>query len=136
MYLLILDRDLEVLNFHWRQWRSRRGRLPAYDTNCLHKTRNKKSDLYILFSKGTKVESRCFMKTDPQNKAQKYQKYFRLTGGQFQKAQKAQKSKIIPFLNRYFLTKWQVGARGTDALGYTVCYRCPVQPGKSQVQLL
>ena len=37
------------------------------------------------------------MKTDPQNKAQKYQKYFRLTGGQFQKAQKVQKSKIIPF---------------------------------------
>ena len=51
-------------------------------------------------------------------------------------SQKVQKSKIIPFLNRYFLTKWQVGARGTGALGYTVCCRCPVQSGKSQVQLL
>jgi len=77
-----------------------------------------------------------FYENGPPKQGAKVSKVFSPNGRSVSKGAKGTKVENYSLLNRYFLTKWQVGARGTDALGYTVCYRCPVQHGKLQVQLL
>ena len=64
------------MNLYRRGIKTQTWGVTAYDTNCLHRTRNKKSDLYILLLKGTKVESRCFMKTAPPKQGAKVSKVF------------------------------------------------------------